>query len=263
MARFFDSHAHLDGERFAEDLPEVLDRAEAAGLTDIVCIGASDGFDTNPAALAIVEANQRPGLSLHATIGLHPHDAIELDDAMEGELEQLARHERTVAVGEIGLDYFYERSPQDAQRSCFSRMIRMAKRVERPIVIHTRDAEADTIRILDEEGGWAGGGVLHCFTGSDELAEYAVARGFYISFSGIMSFPKAPNLRELAKKLPRERVLIETDCPYLAPVPKRGKRNEPAFVQHTAACLAEQWGLSVEETRAITGDNAARLFGLS
>lgn len=257
--RFFDSHAHLEGDRFGEALSGVLERARAAGVTDIVCVGASEGFESNPATLALVE--DTPGL--HATVGIHPHDAKVVTDDVVARIRELARHPKVVAVGEIGLDYYYDQSPRELQRDAFRRFLRLAHELEKPVVIHTRDAEEDTLAILREERAEALGGVIHCFTGTAALAEAAVELGFYISFSGVLTFRNAEPLREIAAQLPRDRVMVETDCPFLAPEPHRGKKNEPALVVHTAAQLAGLWGTTLDEVKRVTGENAARLFRLS
>lgn len=258
VGRFFDSHAHLDGEAFDKDLPEVLARAREVGVTDIVCIGSGYGFGSNAETLRIVDAY--PGL--HATFGIHPHNAVEYTPEVDGALREMLQHPKAIAVGEIGLDYHYDLSPRDAQETVFRKMIRLAHQSNKPIVVHTREAEDDTFRILDEEDAWWLSGVLHCYTSSEALALAAVERGFYISFSGILTFNNAEALRRLAQKLPRNRVLIETDSPFLAPVPLRGRRNEPAYVGHVAACLAEQWGEPEWAVRQQTSENCQRLFNL-
>lgn len=256
--RFFDTHAHLDGPKFSEDLDDTLARARAAGITDIVCIGASEGFESNPRALALADAHAH----LHATVGIHPHDAEIVDDALMDRLMPLARHPKVVAIGETGLDYYYDHSDRDAQQAAFRRFIRLAKALDRPLVIHSRDAEADTLRILEEEDASTVGGIIHCFTGTDVLADGALDLGFYISFSGVLTFKNAQGIRDIARRIPRERALVETDCPYLAPVPRRGKRNEPAFVAHTTEVLAGLWDASPADTMKITGHNAERIFRL-
>lgn len=258
MSAFVDSHAHLDGSDFTKDRDAVLTRARDAGLTHIVCIGASDGFESNVRTLELVEGRE----GFFATVGVHPHDASIVDDALLGRLSEMADHPQVVAIGETGLDYYYDQSPRATQQWAFRRFLEVARAKKKPVVVHTRDAEADTLAILKEARAQEIGGVLHCFTGTRALAEAAVEIGFFVSFSGILTFKNADALRDVARILPRERVLIETDCPYLAPVPKRGKRNEPAFVTYTAAKLAEIWGVDETEVRRLTGENALRLFGL-
>lgn len=266
---FVDSHAHLDMEAYGADLDAVLARARAAGLTHIVCIGGaphevralrgdptSSGMTGNPAAVRLAE--QHP--QLFAAVGLHPHDAAGVTDAMWPALRQLAAHPRTVAVGETGLDYHYEHAPRDAQRALFARFIGLACELRKPVVVHAREADEDVLALLRSEGAARCGGVLHSFTGSEALARGALELGFHVSFSGILTFKNAEPLRALAATLPQERVLVETDCPFLAPVPLRGQRNEPAFVTHTADALARLWGVPPETARRVTGANAARLF---
>jgi TatD DNase family protein len=254
--RFFDSHAHLEANEFGEDLEATIQRARDSGITDIVCIGASDGFASNPKALRIAETYPR----IFATVGIHPHDAKIADAACLEEVRKLAAHEKVVAIGETGLDYHYDHSPRAEQRDAFRAFVRMAKGLHLPLVIHTREAEDDTIAILREEGAPETGGVIHCFTGTDKLADAALDLGFFISFSGVLTFKNAEPLRAIAKRLPRDRVMVETDCPFLAPIPYRGKRNEPSFMIETAKLLASLWGSSLEEVKAATGENAARLF---
>ncbi len=256
MSVFIDSHAHLDGPDFDTDREQVIERARTAGLTHLICIGASDGFESNERTLALVDGQN----GFYATVGIHPHDAQIVDEPMLNTLETMARHPQVVAIGETGLDYYYDQSPREAQRKAFASFMTLAQKVGKPIIVHTRDAEEDTIQLLKDSQADQTGGVLHCFTGTQALADAAIALGFYISFSGIVTFKSAEALREVARNLPRERVLVETDCPYLAPVPKRGKRNEPSFIVHTVNQLANLWQLDPSEVRAITGNNAMRFF---
>ncbi|MEM1024127.1 MAG: TatD family hydrolase [Myxococcota bacterium] len=256
--RFFDSHAHLDGAAFDADREAVLDRAFAAGVTDLVLIGASDGFDSNPKTLEIAHTRDH----LYATVGIHPHDATQVDRRVLDSIDTLAADPKVVAIGEMGLDYYYDNSPVEAQQEAFRAFIGLAKNHRKPIVIHTRDAEGDTLRILKEEGAQEVGGIIHCFSGTAALAKGALDLGFVISFSGILTFKKAEEIREVASWVPRDMALVETDCPYLAPVPFRGRRNEPAHVVHTAQKLADIWKAEVEEVMERTGENAARLFGV-
>jgi TatD DNase family protein len=259
--RFFDSHAHLDGKEFGGDLEGAISRAEDAGITDIVCIGASEGFESNARALAVADARAGvAGPAFWATVGVHPHDAKIVDAECLAKVRTLAAHPRVVAIGETGLDYYYDHSPREKQQEVFREFLRMAKTLGLPAVIHTRDAEDDTIAILREEDAASIGGVIHCFTGTEKLARAALDVGFYISFSGVVTFRNADPLRAIARELPRDRVLVETDCPYLAPVPYRGKRNEPAYIMETTKTLATLWGVPIEEVKRMTGENAARLF---
>jgi TatD DNase family protein len=254
--RFFDSHAHLDANDFGGDLEATIERARSVGITDIVCIGASEGFESNPKAVAIAESHDR----IYATVGIHPHDAKIADRACLEAVEKLSAHPKVVAIGETGLDYHYDHSPREMQRDAFRAFVRMAKTRTLPIVVHTREAEDDTIQILVEEDAKKVGGVIHCFTGTDKLADAALDLGFYISFSGVLTFKNAEALRAIAKRLPKEKVLVETDCPFLAPIPFRGKRNEPSYIVETTKLLADLWGSSLEDVKASTGSNAAALF---
>ncbi len=260
MARaFFDTHAHIDGPEFDDDRDAVIARAREAGLTHMVLIGASDGFDSNPRAVALAEQHD----DMFATVGLHPHDAKLVDDDTLARIRALAASDKVVAIGETGLDYHYDQSPRDVQRDAFRAFVRMSHALDKPCVVHTREAEDDTIEILRSEDAAKCGGVIHCFTGTQKLADAAIDLGWYISFSGVLTFRNADPLRAIAKELPRDRVLVETDCPYLTPVPHRGKRNEPAFVVHTAQVIADLWETSLEEVRRITGENALAFFGLA
>lgn len=251
-----DSHAHLDS--FGEELPAVLDRARLAGVRQIITIGASDGLGPNHTAVEIARAHPH----VFASVGVHPHDARIVDVAALATIEGLAADPKVVAIGETGLDYHYKHSTIEEQQRAFRAFVALALRVKKPLVVHTRDADADTADLLRDTGAQAVGGVIHCFTGTPALAAAAIELGFYVSFSGILTFKAAEELRAIAKDLPRDRVLVETDCPFLAPVPHRGKRNEPAFVALTAERLAELWGVSVTEVQAKTSENTARLFGL-
>ena len=251
--RFVDSHAHLDGEHFA-DVEPFLQRARAAGITDIVCIGASSGFESNPRTLDLVSRHE----GLTATVGIHPHDAKVATDEVVEKIRDLSNHTKVVGIGEIGLDYHYDLSPRDQQRAVFARFLGLG--LNKPVVIHTREAEEDTVAILRDSN--VRRGVIHCFTGTEYLAQNALDLGFYISFSGVLTFRNADRLRSIARGLPRDRVLVETDCPFLAPVPMRGKENEPAFIVHTAGCLAKEWEVDLSEVKRTTGANAVRLFGL-
>lgn len=251
-----DSHAHLDS--FGEELPAVLDRARLAGVAQIITIGASDGLGPNHRAVEIARAHPH----IFASVGIHPHDARLADQSALDTIEGLAADPKVVAIGETGLDYHYKHSTIEEQRRAFRDFVALALRVKKPLVIHTRDADADTADILRETGAREVGGVIHCFTGTPALASAAIDLGFYVSFSGILTFKAADELRAIAKDLPRDRVLVETDCPFLAPVPHRGKKNEPAFVALTAERLAELWDVSVTEVQAKTSENSARLFGL-
>ena len=251
-----DSHAHLDMEEFNKDLDDVLARARSAGVETIITIGTDSSSSRKAAELAAGHPD------VWATVGVHPHDAEGLSpEGLDG-LREMARMERVVAIGEIGLDYYYLRSGREIQLARFADQIRLARDMKLPVVVHSRDAKEDLFKVLLEEKAAEVGGVLHCFTGDWETAERALDMGFYISFSGIVTFPKAVELQAVAKRIPDDRLLIETDCPYLAPVPVRGKRNEPAFVRHTAAKIAELLDVSINSIDLTTTANARRVFRL-
>jgi TatD DNase family protein len=250
-----DSHCHLDFPDFADELDAVVARAQAAGIARIVTI--STRVKRHAEVLAVAERFPQ----VYCSVGTHPHHAHEELDIDADELIARARHPRVVAIGEAGLDYYYDNSPRDAQARGFRSHIAAARATGLPLVIHSRDADADMARILEEEterGAFAA--VLHCFTGGNELAQRAIALGLSISFTGILTFKKSDDLRAIARSLPADRILVETDAPYLAPGPYRGKRNEPAYVVETAKVLAETRGVSAEEIARQTTDNFFRLF---
>lgn len=251
----FDSHCHLDFPGLIEDLDAVLARMAEAGVGEAVCIAVSR--PEWPRVLALAERDPR----LWATVGVHP-DTREGDEPDIDALTATAAHPRVVAIGETGLDYYRHTGDLEWQRERFRTHIRAARRCGRPLVIHTRAAAADTLRLMREEGADAVGGVMHCFTETWETARAALDLGFHISFSGIVTFRNAGELREVAARVPDERLLIETDAPYLAPVPHRGRTNEPAFVRHVAEQVAALRGSTLEAIAALTTTNARRLFGL-
>ncbi len=257
---FIDSHAHIDGREFDDDREEVIARAHAAGVSLILNVGTGD-----PHSGAFERAVElgKTHESVFTAIGTHPHDARLYDDAAEEKIKNLINNEHVIAWGEIGLDFHYDNSPRDVQIEVFKRQLRAARECNLPVVIHTREAEAETIDFLKSEyEGAERRGVFHCFSGSPELAQRAIEIGFMISFSGIVTFKKAEELREVAKQVPLDRLLIETDCPYLTPIPYRGKRNEPAYVVEVARCLAGLHGVELEEMGRITSENFNRFFGL-
>ncbi|MCA1576100.1 MAG: TatD family hydrolase [Acidobacteria bacterium] len=259
---FTDSHAHIDGPEFDADRDPVIERAQAAGVTTILNVGTGDPH-SGAFERAIELGRKHP--SVYTAIGTHPHDARFYDDAAEQKTKQLiATGERVVAWGEIGLDFHYDNSPRDVQVEVFKGQLRAARECDLPVIIHTREAESETIEILRSDyAGAARRGVFHCFSGSRELAEQALALDFMISFSGIVTFRKAEDLREIAKNVPLDRLLVETDCPFLAPVPYRGKRNEPAYVVEVARCIAELRGVEVEEVARVTTENFKRFLRLN
>lgn len=249
-----DSHAHLDDPRFDVDRDAVLGRAWDAGVGRILTIGNGNGPDFMGCGIPIAEAHDW----IYTSAGVHPHDASKVEERHYQLIEQLAKHPRVLAIGETGLDYYYDNSPRDVQREVFRRQLALARNLELPVIIHTRDADEDTERILTEEA--TSRGVIHCFTSSHRIAEFAVRFGFHISFSGIVTFPKSQALADIARWVPADRFLVETDCPYLAPVPHRGKRNEPLFVADTASFIAGLRGVSVQELAAQTTANFDSLF---
>jgi TatD DNase family protein len=273
---FVDSHCHLDGEKFAADRGEVLVRALQAGVEALLMIGNGDGPDDVACALNIAEQFDpvqppchRKVPRLYASVGIHPHEARLARDEHYKQMSGLAAHKRVIAWGEIGLDYWYDHSPRDVQRDVFIRQMVLAREAKLPIIIHCRpsgettDAWDDCLTLVERHWKPGGlGGILHCFTGQLEHARAALTMGFMISFAGNVSFPKAQNIRDAAKEVPLERMLIETDSPYLSPLPHRGKRNEPAYVALTAGHIAGLRGGSAEEIGAATAANFRRFFSM-
>lgn len=260
-----DSHCHIDGEAFDEDRNDVVRRAREAGIAAMLNVGTGDPHsDDFRKAVAVAEQYD----NVFAAVGVHPHDAKLYDDAAEAHLVELARHGKVIAWGEIGLDYYYDHSPRDVQREVFCRQIRKARQLELPIIIHSRDADEETVEILADEfsgtqpEGGTRNGIMHCFGGTAEMAKSLMPLGFLISFAGNVTFKKAENLREAAAVVPLDKLLVETDCPYLTPIPFRGKRNEPAMVVHTAKFLAQFYGVSFERLAEQTTQNFLDFFKL-
>ena len=251
-----DSHCHLDDEKFEADLDAVIERARAAGVARMMAIGTGNGPPDLEAAIRLANAHE----FIHATVGVHPHDAAKATAATFEHLQALMTHPKVLAIGEIGLDYHYDFSPRDVQREVFTRQLHLAVKALKPIVIHTREAWEDTLRLIDETPPLRAG-VMHCFTGGPREAEQSLERGFYLSFGGVITFPKADQVREAARIAPDDRLLVETDAPYLAPAPHRGKRNEPAFLVETVRRLAEIRGSTPEAIAALTSANFERLLG--
>lgn len=251
---FIDSHCHIDFPDFSEGVPVLLSNMQAAQVDAALCVSVN--LENFPRVLAVAESHA----NVFASVGVHPdHDEGREPDV--DELVALARHPRVVAIGETGLDYYrMRREDVDWQRARFRTHIRAARQAGKPLIIHTRNAADDTLAIMAEEGAAEAGGVMHCFTESWEVAEAALAMGFYISFSGIVSFKSAKDLKEVARRVPLERMLIETDSPYLAPMPHRGKRNEPAYVRHVAEEIAGLRGIPLEQVGAATSKNFFDLF---
>jgi TatD DNase family protein len=256
--QLIDSHCHLEPADFA-DRDDVLARAREGGLVALVCVGSGKSLDEVRNAVALAEAHR----DIWAAIGIHPHDVARMPAGALDEIERLAgTHPRVVAVGETGLDYHYDHSPRAEQQAALRAFIGVARRVGKPLQLHIRDAHADAQRICAEEHAGEVGGSIHCFTGTVDEAERWLELGFHLSFSGVVTFKSAEAIRQAAARAPADRVLVETDCPYLAPVPLRGKRNEPAYVVHTARVIAGQRGVPLEELAAQTTENARRLFRL-
>jgi TatD DNase family protein len=254
-----DSHAHLDFDDFRGDVDGVVDRARAVGVDRIVAIGlwrAPGDFGN-----ALELARSRPE-TFAAAVGIHPHECARVPEADWEESARLAADPGVVAVGETGLDYHYDLSARDVQRESFRRSIRIARAVAKPVVVHVREADPDCAAILREEGVPAAGGVIHCFTGDWAAARTYLDLGLHISVAGIVTFKTADAIRDAVRQIPRDRLLVETDSPFLAPVPFRGKRNEPAHVVHVASKVAELWGATLDEVAATTTGNVRRLFGL-
>ncbi|MCA0151267.1 MULTISPECIES: TatD family hydrolase [Rossellomorea] len=253
----FDTHVHLNAEQFDEDLEEVLSRAREAGVEKMVVVG----FDRPTINRAMELIGQYD--FLYAAIGWHPVDAIDMNDEDLAWIEELSQHPKVVAIGEMGLDYHWDKSPKDVQKEVFRKQIQLAKKVKLPIVIHNREATQDIVDILREEGAEEVGGIMHCFSGSPEIAQECVEMNFYISLGGPVTFKNAKKPKDVAKEIPLEKLLIETDCPYLAPHPYRGKRNEPAYVKLVAEQIAELKEVSLEEVERITTENAIKLFNIN
>jgi TatD DNase family protein len=255
-----DSHAHIDFPQFAEDREAMLERARAAGVETLLAVGTGPGPEKLDAALPFAERYDW----IYTTVGIHPHEVKDVTKHHLDELARLAKHPKVIAWGEIGLDYFYDHSPRDVQHKVFCDQMSLAQQARLPIVIHCRDAWVDCLDMLEEHWKPTGlGGILHCFSSTPEDAQRGVEMGFLISFAGNSTYPKAQNLRDVAKVLPLEKILIETDSPYLAPQAYRGKRNEPAYVAEVARTLASVRNLLPDEVAAATAENFRRLFRLT
>ncbi|CAH0213893.1 MULTISPECIES: TatD family hydrolase [Peribacillus] len=253
----FDTHVHVNAEQFNEDLEDVIDRAKEAGVNNMVVVG----FDrpTIIRAMELIEAYD----FMYAAVGWHPVDAIDMTEDDLQWIEELSNHPKVVAIGEMGLDYHWDKSPKDVQMEVFRKQIRLAKKVGLPIIIHNREATADIVNILKEEEASRVGGIMHCFSGSAETALECINMNFYISLGGPVTFKNAKKPKEVAAAVPLDRLLIETDCPYLAPHPYRGKRNEPSYVKLVAEQIAEIKQLTLEEVSQATTENAKKLFGIN
>ncbi|MBM4765325.1 TatD family hydrolase [Bacillus sp. B15-48] len=253
----FDTHVHLNAEQFKDDLQEVIQRAQTAGVTQMVVVGFDRSTITK--AIELCEAYE----FIYASVGWHPVDAIDMTEEDLAWLRELSAHPKVVALGEMGLDYYWDKSPKDIQKDVFRKQIRLAKEVKLPIIIHNREATADIVEILKEERASEVGGIMHCYSGSVEIAKECVELNFYISLGGPVTFKNAKKPKEVAAAIPLDRLLIETDCPYLAPHPYRGKRNEPSYVKLVAEQIADLKGLTYEEVAEATMNNAKKLFDLN
>ncbi|MCL6638414.1 MAG: TatD family hydrolase [Firmicutes bacterium] len=254
LVELFDTHAHLDDGDYGADREAVLERARSSGVRLIVNVG----YDLESSRFS-VELAERHDM-IYAAVGIHPHGAAEVPENYLEVLEKLAGHRKVVALGEMGLDYYRDLSPRPVQQKVFREQLLLAGRLNMPVVIHDRDAHGDLLAILKSEGLGPAGGVMHCFSGSWEMAKQCLAMGFYISIAGPVTFPNAPKLKDIAARVPLDRLLVETDAPYLTPVPHRGKRNEPAHVRFTVAEIARLRGMEAEELARVCAANGRRLF---
>jgi TatD DNase family protein len=253
-----DSHCHLDFDEFDADRDALLRRAADAGVSIMVTIGASGPIERNHAAVALAERTD----NVFATVGMHPHEASAVNDDVIQTIAELARGPKVVALGETGLDFHYDHSPRDAQRAALRRFVALARELSLPLVVHLRAADDEAAEILREEHASEVGGVIHCFSSDARAARLFLDLGFHLSFSGILTFKTADAIREAARLAPADRLLVETDAPFLAPIPFRGKRNEPALVVQTAAALADVRGESLDRIADVTRENTLRLFGI-
>lgn len=253
----FDTHTHISHGQFDADREQVLARAAAAGVGLLMDVADSLAASRRVLAMAAQVAG------CYAAVGIHPHHAGEWDDAAGQRLQALARAPKVRAIGEIGLDYYYNFSPRHQQAAAFRAQIRLARELGLPIIIHDRDAHADVVQILEEEGAAEVGGIMHCWSAGWEMAERVLALGFHLGFGGSVTYPKNAEVQEVAARVPLDRLLVETDCPYLAPVPHRGRRNEPAHVKVVAEFLAQLRGLPYEVLAGVTLENGKRLLGIA
>lgn len=258
IAPLFDTHCHLDHAKFEGEVEEVMARAKAVGMWRMTTIGCARGPDEPWGAIDIARAHDW----IVATAGVHPHDAHAFSALDLSTVENVAEDDNVVAIGEMGLDYHYDKSPRELQREVFRMQVALARQVKKPIIVHSREARADTLDILREENARDVGGIIHCFSEDPDFAKAALDLGFVSSFSGIVTFKSAVDIQQAAKDQPLDAILVETDAPYLAPIPFRGKRNEPSYAARTLEFIAELRGESVESLRLATSRNAARIFGM-
>lgn len=253
-----DSHAHIQGKEYAGEVAAVIERARQAGVEKIIAVGGAGDMTSNTEAVTLAESFP----DIYATVGMHPHDAKDVGPEDLAGLKELSAHPKVVAVGETGLDYYYSHSPHEVQRRVFAQFIHMARETELPIVVHERDAAKDAAELLRAEGEANLRGVIHCFTGDYQAACKYLDLGFYISFTGIITFKNADPLREVVRRVPLDRMMVETDSPYLTPVPHRGKRNEPAHVRWVAETIAKVKGVDLETVARVTSENVRDLFAM-
>ena len=253
-----DSHAHIQGTEYAGDVEAVIARAREAGIDKIIAVGGAGEMSSNHEAVALAASYE----NVYATVGMHPHDAKDVGSEELASLRDLTVHPKVIAVGETGLDYYYSHSPHDVQRRVFAEFIQLARQAGLPLVVHERDAAQDAAQLLRSEGRGNLRGVIHCFTGNYQAACDYLDLGFYLSFTGIITFKNAEPLRDVVRQVPLEKILIETDSPYLTPVPHRGKRNEPAYVRLVAEAVAIMKSISLEEVAQITSGNVRELFSI-
>jgi TatD DNase family protein len=251
-----DSHAHIQGKEYAGEVGAVIARAHEAGVEKIIVVGGAGDMSSNTEAVTLAESCA----DVYATVGMHPHDAKDVAADELRKIRELTSHSKVIAVGETGLDYYYNHSPHDVQRRVFIQFIHMARETGLPIVVHERDAANDAAELLRSEGAPNIRGVIHCFTGNYEAASAYLDLGFYLSFTGIITFKNAEPLRDVVRKVPLDRMLVETDSPYLTPVPYRGKRNEPAYVRFVADMVAKVKTVSLEDVARTTTSNVHELF---
>jgi TatD DNase family protein len=251
-----DSHAHIQGKEYAGEVEAVIARAREAGVGKIIAVGGAGDMSSNTEAVALAKTFP----DIYATVGMHPHDAKDVGSDELKKLKDLAAAPKVIAVGETGLDYYYDHSPREVQRRVFGQFIHLARETGLPIVVHERDAAQHVADLLQTEGAGKLRGVIHCFTGNYEAARAYLDLGFYISFTGIITFKNADALRDVVRKVPLDRMFIETDSPYLTPVPHRGKRNEPAYVRYVGETIASVKGLSLEEVARVTTESVKTLF---
>lgn len=258
-----DSHAHLEFRDYSEDLEQVLNRAFENSVRIVLSVSCINGENDGEGLAELEQKFSSDRVKLQTAFGVHPHDADTWDDSVRDRVSRLCQLESAVALGEIGLDYYYNHSPADVQQKVFVQQLELAGELDLPVIIHSRDSEADTMKILDRHfssGHYNKTGVVHCYTGSAETAELILDLGFYLSFGGIVTFKKAAEMRDVVSRVPLERILLETDAPFLAPVPYRGKRNEPSYLSLVAEEIASIRQVSIDEVARVTTDNYKRLF---